>query len=291
MRLLDEEFLRKLDRLVLACTRAAGGGLIGEHSSRRRGTSLEFADYRSYVPGDDFRRIDWSIYARLEALFLRLTEAKEDIHLHLLVDYSRSMHWGQPSKLDVARRTAAALGYVALAHADRVSAAAFASEVAFHLPTVRGRSQIMALLRFLEAAPVGGRTHLERAMHQYGERAARGGVAVVISDLLCVDGYEGGLRYLLSRGHEVLLVHVLADEELEPRYDGDLLLEDAESGETLEVSLTPAALGLYRARVAEWRDGVRSYCQQRGIDCWQILTSWPLEDVVLKRLQQRAMLR
>jgi len=190
--LLQQSFLHRLERLNLMTRGVVAQGLAGEHRSRRRASSVEFADFRKYVPGDDFRQIDWNAFARLDGLFLRQTEAKEDMTVHLLVDCSESMNWGQPSKLGFARRLAAALGFMALSRFDSVTAACFAGSLSARLPLVRGKAQILRLLTYLDRAEVGGVTHLERAVREYCAGPVRGGVAFLISDLLSEDDWQRG---------------------------------------------------------------------------------------------------
>ncbi|HLH73118.1 MAG TPA: DUF58 domain-containing protein, partial [Chloroflexota bacterium] len=161
--LLQEAFLHRLERLNLLTRGIVAQGLAGEHRSRRRASSIEFADYRKYVPGDDFRLIDWNAFARLDGLFIRQNEAKEDLTVHLLVDCSQSMNWGQPNKLGFSRRLAAALGFMALSRFDAVTAVYFADSLSERMPVVRGKGQIHRLLTYLDHADVGGVTRLERA--------------------------------------------------------------------------------------------------------------------------------
>jgi uncharacterized protein (DUF58 family) len=136
--LFDSAFLRKLDRLSLQTRRAMAGDMQGERRSPRRGSSVEFADFRPYVAGDDIRQIDWNMYARTERFFLKLMVAEEELTIHLLVDNTASMDWGEPNKLTYARRAAGAFGYIALSSLDRVTVTALAAGAARQLPGVRG---------------------------------------------------------------------------------------------------------------------------------------------------------
>src|ERR1051325_2548041 len=152
----DDEFLKKLEYLNIISKRLFAGQLRAERRSRKRGSGLEFADYRSYVAGDDFRHLDWKAYLRLNRLILRLFEEEQDLPIYMFVDSSQSMDFGTPSKLDYARRVAAALCYVGLANLDRVHVVCFAGNIASELSSQRGKQQIFNVFRFLtDIAPAG----------------------------------------------------------------------------------------------------------------------------------------
>src|SRR6185437_13372982 len=263
--LLAESFVHRLDRLNLLTHGLVIQGLAGEHRSRRHATSTEFADFRKYVPGDDFRRIDWNAFARLDGLFMKQTEAKEDVTVHLLVDCSQSMNWGEPNKLGFARRLAAAIGFLALARFDAVTAVCFSDTLYERLPRVRGRGQIMRLLSYLDRAPIGGVTRLQRAMDEYCAGPVRGGIAFLISDLLSDDDWEAGVVRLLREGMDVVVVQVLAPQELRPTVDGDLELFDSETGDVVEIVVGAEARQSYERRVQDWCASVAQFCHRSEV--------------------------
>lgn len=289
----DKDFARRLQRLALQSPRVLRSGKIGEHQSQRKGSSLEFADYRNYVAGDDFRRIDWNAYARLERLLIKLTEAQESVTLHLLVDVSQSMAWGEPTKLDYAKRTAAALGYVALSHFDWVTATAFSGQLMTTLPPTRGRGQMTRLLGFLADLESTGETRIDDSLRSYLSRLGRGKghIAVVISDLFSQDGQDNGLRYLAGMAENVILLHVLDPAEILPDVDGDVRLIDSETGEPIEVSVSPALLAAYQRELDRWTSDIREQCLRRGIEYFQIDTTLPIENLVLSYLRRRKVVR
>jgi uncharacterized protein (DUF58 family) len=256
--LLDPAFLRRLARLRLVARRRFAGQAGGARRSLRRGASAEFADHRPYFAGDDVRRIDWNAYARLEELVLRLYVADDDLSLYLLLDTSRSLAVGAPPKFDVARRIAAALGYLGLTGSERVAGVGRA------LPPARGARRVGALLRHLEALAPGGETDLARTVEQFLAGSPRPGVVAVVSDLLDPGGYERPLDRLASARHEPVIFHVLDAEELAPTPGGDLVLVDAERGARVEVTLDARAVAAYRARVDAFLAGVRAYAKKRG---------------------------
>ncbi len=289
--LLSASFLHRLERLNLLTRGLVIQGLTGEHRSRRHASSTEFADFRKYVPGDDFRRIDWNAFARLDGLFLKQTEAKEDVTVHLLVDSSQSMNWGVPNKLAFARRLAAALGFLALARFDAVTAVCFADRLYDRFPLVRGRAQILRLLSYLDQAPVGGATRMQRAVDEYCNGALGGGIAFVITDLLSEDDWEAGIVSLLREGLEVVVLHVLAPQELQPTVEGDLELLDSETGDVVEIVVGDQARRAYEQRVQDWCASVASFCHRSEVGYLALDTTVSLEEVFLNRLRLRRIVR
>jgi uncharacterized protein (DUF58 family) len=289
---LDEGFLRRLERLSLAARRPATGGVGGEHRSAARAPSTDFADYRPYLPGDDFRRIDWNAYGRLGHLYIKETEAREQLAVRVLVDASASMDWGEPSKLAYARQLAAALAYLALARFDRVGVTML-GERPRELPLTRGRSRVHDLLRFLSETRPSGRLHLGEALAalRLDRRQGRGGQVVLISDMLAPEGYQDGLDHLLRLGLEVVVLQVLSPQELEPEPGGDVELVDLETGRPAVVSLTTQAIAQYRERLDAWCADVESFCTRRGIRYHRASTATSFDDLLLDTLRRGLILR
>lgn len=290
--LLSPEFMNKLDRLELASKRIVQGRLQGERRSRRRGTSVEFADYRNYAVGDDLRRIDWNIYSRLEKLFLKLFLEEEDLRVHTLVDTSLSMDFGSPNKLHFAKKIAAALSYIGMVHHDRVSVQAFAASLEQNGPgPMRSKSQIRKLLHYLEQMQPSGGSDLAAAIKAFAMRHAGPGVVVVISDFLDKNGYETALRYLIARNFEVYVIHVLSPEEAEPSLTGDLRLIDAEDGDLAEITITAPLLERYRRTVDAFKSGMRDWCAQRGIHYTFTLSDASFERLVLEYMRRNGLVK
>ena len=289
----DEAFLRRLERLALALQRPPTSGLAGDHRSRRKNDAPEFADYRTYTPGDDFRRIDWKAYGRLGALYYRLGEAQEDLVLHLLVDTSASMDYGTPNKLHYARQLAAALGYLALARLDAVGAGALAPDTA-PLPVLRGKAQAGRLFGYLDglSATGSGRpaASLLDSVRAYRRGATRG-VVVLLTDGFLPDEHAAGLGELLHTGFQPVLLHLLSPQELDPDLSGDLELIDSETGEPVPASLTPDILARYRERLDVWCGELERYCAARHIPYVRLSTALLLEEAVLGELRRRGVLQ
>jgi uncharacterized protein (DUF58 family) len=309
--LLDGEFLRKIDRLTLVSKRVRAGSLKGERRSTKRGTSVEFADYRDYTPGDDLRQVDWNIYARLERVFLKLFEEEEELTVHLLLDCSRSMDWNGPSselvaangadeqdprrnKLFYAKQTAAAIAYMALAAMDRVSLLALSTGKTGsdnRLPMIRGKNQTVRMIRFIEGLTSGPGSDLNAALRTYASTTRQPGLLFLISDLFAPGGCFEGLRALQAAGHEIVLLHVLSPDEVNPTLRGDFRLVDSETGETQEVSIDNNALELYRKEFNAWQHSLLDFCQRRAINYLQIETDTSFEDLVLHYMRRRGLVK
>ncbi len=283
--LLSAELIRRLEQLQLHTRKLFYGRFKGERLTRRKGQSVEFADYRDYVPGDDLRFIDWNTFARLDRLYLKLFLEEEDIHLHLLLDASRSMDFGQPSKLRWACQLAAALGYVGLVGGNRVSVQVLRDQRCQAGPVLRGRVALRRLLQFLEKIHPEGQTHLAPAVKQFVLQSSTRGIVVLISDLLDKNGYEQPLRTLLAQETDLYIVHVLSQEELDPELSGDLRLLDCEDEDITELTVSEPLLQRYRQTVANFRGGLRAFCNRRGIAYLAVDNTTPVEQVVLRQLR------
>jgi len=290
--LLEPRFLKKLEALSLVSKRIFAGQAKGEKRSLKRGSSVEFADFREYTHGDDLRYVDWKAYGRLEKLFLKLFVEEEDLNLHLLIDTSKSMDFGSPlTKADYARRVAAALGYIALSEYDRVSVASFSSGLGEIMPPARGKPGVFPFFQFLERkTPVGGVTKFGDALVQYAARAKTGGIAVVLSDFYD-ETHTRGLKALLSRRFQVVLIQIADPEEVMPTLTGDLRLLDSETGEAREVSVSPYLLAQYQTQWTGFCDSLQKLAARYGMDYARATTDVPFEEIILKYLRTGGLLR
>ena len=290
-RLFDHDFLKRLDELSIVSRRVSTGQAKGERRTNRKGSGVEFMDYRPYTVGDDLRYVDWNIYSRLDKLLLKLYVEEEDMCLHLLVDGSASMKFGDPPKLDYAVRVAAALGYIGLTNLERVALGLLTSDVTRMLRPLRGRGQILPIMDFLAGVEAGGPTALNRCLARYALRSRVPGVAVILTDLLDPGGYADGLKALLQRRFEVFLLHVVSEDELEPGLQGDLTLVDAEGGSTREVSVDRWALERYQVRLRQHFEEAERFCARHGIDYLRTSTAMPFQDLILRHLRRGGFLR
>lgn len=287
--LFDETTLRKLTRLTLVATQIRAGLMKGERRSSKRGTSLEFADYRNYTPGDDLRRLDWNVYARLDRPFMKLFEEEEDLAVHILVDASQSMDWGEAdrNKFSFALRLAAALGAIALANGDRLTASALHAGTARpQFGPVRGQPSTLRMLQFFESQTAGGVTELNRALQDYALAARRPGLLFLISDLFSTAGFQTGASQLQSRGYEITVLHVLAPEELDPPLAGDIRLVDVETGQAQEVSVDGNLREQYRQRLQAWQGEIQANSLKRGVRYLPISTALAWDKFVLQEMRK-----
>jgi len=299
--LITPELLRKLEQLQLLAARRAKSSAKGERRSRARGQSVEFADYRNYVHGDDFRYIDWNLYGRLDRLFLKLYEEERELPVRIFLDASESMSFGQPAKFDFARKVAAAVGYVGLCGFDRVTvvpfpddpgsdlepAARMASQATRHaLRSVRGKKSALQFFRNLDALAAKGPASLNGALRRGALEARQAGAAIVLSDFLDPAGYETGLSALVARGFQVSAVQILSREEISPESFGDLRLIDSETGGTQEVTFGRFRLRAYQQTVQAYIQRLKEWCQRRGVNFFTCSSDASLDDLLLKQLRR-----
>jgi uncharacterized protein (DUF58 family) len=295
-RLFDEKTLRKLERLTLVANRVRAGVMKGERRSSKRGTSIEFADYRNYTRGDDLRRVDWNVFARLERLFIKLFEEEEDLSVHLLIDSSASMNWplsgtedGQ-NKFVFARRVLAGLGFIALGTGDQLTVTVLGQRERAWGP-FRGRGHSLPLLDFIGSLNADGVMDINRTLKAYAQRVSRPGLCLLISDLMSPNGYQDGLAALQGRGFEVGLIHVLSRDEVEPELSGDLHLVDVETGVGQDVTVDINMRDLYIQRLLAWRDEINNFCTRRGIHYVTVETGTPWEELILFELRRLGVVR
>ena len=303
MALLTPELLRRLEQFQLLAARRSKSSAKGERRSKARGQSVEFADYRNYVPGDDFRYLDWNLYGRLDKLFLKLYEEERELPVRVFLDASESMTFGTPPKFDFARQIAAAAGYVALCGFDRVTVhifpelnpaiqgvdpAVLSAELAARggLRAVRGRKSSIPFFQNLSQLTARGAGDLNEGLRRGALASRQTGVALVLSDFLDPAGYETGLNALVGRGFQVNVVQILAPEELNPPTYGDLRLVDSESGGMQEVTFGKYRLKAYQQTVQNFCQRLRECCQSRGMSFFSVSSDTSLEQLLLKQLRQ-----
>lgn len=270
--LLDAATLARLERLQLRTSQRLAGRFSGEHRSRHQGTSLDFADYRQYHPGDDFRRIDYHLYARLDQLLLKIFEAEEDVTVRLLIDTSASM--AAPAKFRLTKQVAAAIGFVSLVRRDAVTVATF--PFGRLPPRFNGRAALGGLLRHLEELEPGGVTEFAGAVTDLLARRTTPGLTVVISDLL-TEEWATAIRRLPARGDQAAVVHIVDPSDHAPEVGGDIDVVDRETGATVAVSASPADLRALQDRVAAWQDEVADRCRTTGVAYTRVTVGDDLE--------------
>ncbi|CAN5131949.1 DUF58 domain-containing protein [soil metagenome] len=289
--LLAPEFLRRLETLELVSKKIRAGRMKGDRLSKRKGRGSEFADFRPYTVGDDLRFLDWNLFGRMEKLFLRLFLEEEDLNVHLLVDVSRSMDTGSPTKLRYAKQVAAALGFVGLLNLDRVAVQTIGGTTVQRSPMFRGRPSLWRMVKFLddlEACPTGD---FSKSLKTFSVAAKGRGVVIVLSDFMDKGGYEEGFRFLAARNMDVYAIQILAHEEIHPEVVGDLKLTDIEDGDEAEVTISAPLLKRYQETLSAFRGSLAGFCTRRGLNYLFTSNQVPFEKLVLNYLRGRGLLR
>ncbi len=305
--LLDARLVAQLSQLDVSSRKVFSGKLQGERRSKRKGESVEFADHRQYTAGDDLRRLDWNIYARLDRLFTKLFLEEEDLSLHLVLDASASMDCGDPSKYLYAQKLAAALGYIGLFNLNRVALTALAGDEftsrekkddddapASQLRTLRdlrGRRRIHDLGAFLVNLDPSGAADFADAARRIALSRRGRGVMVVLSDFFFKEGYEDGLRLLKGRGYDLFAIQLLSPQEVNPEIGGDLRLRDIEDRDVAEVTISAPLLKKYKQNLAAYVEQMRSFCARREITFMSVTTDTPIESLLLDYLRARGLLK
>jgi len=289
--LLDPAFMRRLDQLSLMSRRIFAGRMRGERLTKRRGESVEFADYRNYVSGDDLRFLDWNIYARLGQLFLKLFLQEEDLHVSILCDCSKSMEFGDPNKWLYARRLTAAIAYIGLINQDRVSVYAYSNGLQRELTGARGRRMMFKVMELLTDLSCEGPSHLPAACKQFAIRHPQPGIVILLSDFYEKAGYEEGFQFLLGRKYDIYALQLLSPEEIEPNFSGDLRLTDIEDDDVAEVTVTRALIHRYKRNLQGYCEELKNYCSQRGIAYLFTSTQVPFDQIILKYFRARGLVQ
>ncbi len=289
--ILSPQMLAQLERMELVSRKIFRGRMKGERRSRKKGQSVEFADYRSYVAGDDLRFIDWNLYARLDKLFLKLFLEEEDLHFYALLDASASMSFGDPSKLLYAKQLAAALGFIGLCRSDRVRIETMSASCRNPGPVLRGRGSLWRMLEYLKRMEPVHNVSLADGVKNFCLMNSGKGILVLISDLMDKSGYEAALRYLVTQQMDVYVIHILSPAERDPAITGDLKLIDCEDGDVTEISVSQPLLRRYRQTLAAFVEGVREFCTRRGMVYLLAPTEIPVDELVGRYLRQRGLIR
>jgi uncharacterized protein (DUF58 family) len=289
--LLSPALLAQLEKLELVTRRIFRGRMKGERRSKRKGQSVEFADFRNYVPGDDLRFIDWNTYARLDKLFLKMFLEEEDLHFFALVDASQSMDFGEPTKLYYAKQLAAALGFIGLVRADRVRIESIGQPLRSPTPVFRGRKSLWRMVSHLDSMEAGQNVSLADGVKNFCLRNPGKGVLVLISDLMDKSGYEAAMRYLVSREMDVYVIQILSQEEIDPDVKGDLKLVDCEDADIAEVTISAPLIARYKQTLNTFVEGAKTYCTRRGMNYLLARNDVPVDQLVSSYLRKRGLVR
>ena len=289
--LLPPDLMAQLERLELVTRKVFRGRMKGERRSKRKGQSVEFADFRQYVPGDDLRSLDWNLYARLDKLIVKLFLEEEDLHFFTLIDASLSMDFGNPTKLQYAKQLAAALGFVGLIRTDRVRIETLGQSAADRGPVLRGRRGVWRMLEYLDGIEAGETVSLAQGVKNFCVRNSGKGIVVLITDLMDKEGYEAALRYLVSQQMDVYVIHVLSQEELDPDVKGDLKLVDCEDQDIAEITVSAPLMAKYKSTLNAFVSGAQEFCNRRGMNYLLANNQMPVKDLIGSYLRRRGLVR
>jgi len=289
--ILPPDLMAQLERLELVTRKIFRGRMKGERRSKRKGQSVEFADYRNYVAGDDLRTLDWNLYARLDKLIIKLFLEEEDLHFYTLVDASPSMGFGNPSKLEYAKQLAAALGFIGLIRSDRVVIETLGQKVHERSPVLRGRKSMWRMVDYLAGIEADQTASLAEGVKRFCLRNHGKGIVVLISDLMDKEGYEPALRYLMAQRIDVYVIHVLSQEEIDPDVKGDLRLVDCEDSDIAEITVSAPLLARYKKTLDQFTRGAQEFCNRRGMNYLLAHNQLPVKDLMSNYLRRRGLVR
>ena len=289
--LLDPEFMNRLDSLDLLSRKIMQGKLQGERRSKRRGQSVEFADHRPYVAGDDLRFVDWNIYGRLEQLFLKLFVEEQDLTVHIVADISASMSFGEPSKELFIKKLTAALGYVSLVNNNRVNISLFADGIVGQLSNMRGRNYLHKMADFLLTSDCDGVSHFEKTCRQLSSERIGSGINIVLSDFLFKENYDSALRRLIGKYYDLYVIQVLSAQELSPDISGELKLVDIEDTDIAEITVSAALMKYYKRNLNAYCNELKDFCTRRGAVYVLANSADSIESLVLNYLRRIRLLR
>jgi len=278
----DEEFLKRLEYLYIVSQKIAASKQRADRETELVGSGIEFAEHRQYTPGDDFRNIDWNLFARTEELFLKLFEEEKDLYIYFLLDSSRSMQLGEPSKWWYAKQIVASLAYIGLANLDRVSIVPFSNQLDDRLPPTRGRDQIFNVFEFLRGLEPGERTELGDAFETFVTQHERRGMAVVVSDFYDPAGFEEALNFLRYHEFDPVVIQLFDERELDPSLKGEVEVVDCETGDVRRVTVTPELLEEYREAFESFSREIEEYCTRNRILYFRAPTQQPFDELILQ---------
>ena len=288
--LLSSSFLKRLENHELVSRRVFSSRVVGERRSRRKGGGMEFVDHKAYAPGDDLRYLDWNVFARSDHLAIKQFETTENLATYVLLDSSESMAHGNPTKLLWGKRIAAALGYLAMCKDDRYGIFPFSDELKAGSLSLTGRGQMGQIFDFISDVEPGGLTDLETAIQQFTAEVTTGGLVFIVSDLWDAAGLQRGLHYLLYNGFSVQALQILAPDEVEPAYGGELDLTDSETGERVLLTIKKGTLDRYRRELRASFRQLQSILSSPETMYLRSLTTDSVEDLVLYRFRQEGLL-
>lgn len=279
----DKEFFNTLNNISIRLNIKLSKGAQGGRKSKVRGTSVEFSDFREYVHGDDFRRVDWNTYGRFEKLFIKLFMEEREGNFSIFIDSSKSMDFGKFNKGDLALKIVAALSYLGINNLDRVRIGILKEEGAEILKASRGKESFLKIIKGLEDLEFSGRTNLKKSVKKSNFTSK--GMTIIISDFLIPNGekdIENIVKYLTYKKQQVVFIQILCEEEMNPEVVGTKNIIDVETKEEVKVSITPKIIKLYQEKIKEQEDMIRTITRKYGGIFIKINSEEDIEKIILK---------
>lgn len=287
-KIFNSDFFKKLNNISLNIKLRLSQGAQGGRKSQAKGVSVEFSDFREYVPGDDFRRIDWNAYGRFDRFFVKLFMEEREAQFNFFIDGSKSMDFGKVKKSHTALKITAALSYVVLGNLDRVSINTLKGEQIESSKSLSGKLAFKKMLKDLTAISFDGSTDLNSSIKKANLK--KKGVSIIISDFFDSKDLEETLKYLSYKKQQIILLHLLSEEEIKPELYGTLNLVDAENSHNLKVTMSPQVLDQYEKELNKFKKNISNLALKYGAEYIDLCSEDSLEKILFGDLSQRGIL-
>lgn len=296
-KIIDDAFISQLETLTMNMLTPMKGYFGGSHKTNAYGNTIEFADFREYVLGDDLRRIDWNLYSRFEKHFIKLFVDERQMHIQLFLDCSASMARVSSQKAEYALRAIAALGYLSVHNMDKLSIYLMQDQNCVDLHgMIVGKDAYFNAVKKLEQAKFEGSTNISAAVSNCLNIGNNDGLTVIVSDFLTDNDWKKAVDYLLYRHRQVMLIQILDPIDIDPTYNGKIFLRDAESDNVLDsvnlkMRINPSTYKAYRTALAEYIGDMRAFCSSRGVDLITVKSDSSVEKLIFGKLAERSVVK
>ena len=287
-KIFDAEFFKKLENISIKSSMSMTAGTAGGRKSKVKGSSVEFSDFREYSPGDDFRRIDWNAYGRFDKLFVKLFMEEREALINIFIDCSRSMDFGEKNKGAMALRISGILTYFALNNLDRVCINKVQGNTLNMAYSYMGKSMFQSALQFMERAEFEGSTNLSEAIKR--KDLKNRGISIIISDFFTTGSIEEVIKYLAYKKQQIIFIQVLCAEELSPGFGGEVRLIDSETGDEVNISITPKLLKAYNLKLKAMSVVIKEGVKKYGGTFMQVSTSNPLDKIIFEQFAREGII-
>jgi len=296
-KIINDGFLSRLEAISFNMKTAMRGFFGGTHKTKSYGSTVEFADYRDYILGDDPRRIDWKLYSRFEKFFIKLFTDERQMHVHIYLDCSRSMAYKGTRKREFALQAVAALGYLAIQNMDKVSIKLVQGDVAYDKwGILSGKESFLGALSELDDVEFKGTSDMSKAITSSENPGMSDGMSIIVSDFMSDCNWKAAADYLIYRKREVMLVQTLDPEEMDPSYKGRTIIVDSEATDpsddrNMKMNITRAEFDAYRRALADFLADIKTFCLKRGITYMFGRSDEDVERVFFEQLYEQGVIK